>query len=196
MGRIQLPLKVFISYSHQDEESKIQLIEHLQSLIRQGYIELSYDDMILPGESVDQKILQAIHESHITLLLVSAAYLGSRYCYEIELKEIMALRDKGMVVIPVLLRPVDLEGTPFSGLMFLPEDRKAISTFSNKDEAFMSVALGIRRVVEDCYKKHIPGMRGASQQVDTMEQISVRNANNGFVFENNNIYNGHFEIKR
>src|SRR2546423_11122861 len=46
------------------------------------------------------------------------------------------------------MRPVDWKGTPFVNLQALPIDAKAITTWSNQDEAFLSVAEGIRKVIE------------------------------------------------
>ncbi len=42
-------------------------------------------------------------------------------------------------VIPIILRPVDWEGSPFEKLQALPKDAKPITTWTNKDEAFTNV---------------------------------------------------------
>jgi hypothetical protein len=51
-------------------------------------------------------------------------------------------------VIPILLRPVDWEGSPFSTIQMLPSDAKPVTQWSNQDEAFKDIAKGIRRAVE------------------------------------------------
>ena len=108
MGKSQYPLRVFISYSHHDKSMKEHLMKHLNSLIRQKYIELWHDDMILPGKSINDDIFRAMKECDMALLLISADYLVSDYCYSIEMETFMNLRSTGKIVIPVLLRPVDL----------------------------------------------------------------------------------------
>lgn len=154
MKTVVYPLKVFISYSHKDKEWKEKLLPHLNSLIRQKYIELWYDNIILPGNEIDEEVLRSLKKSQIVLLLVSADYLSSKYCYEIEMETAMKMREEGETkVIPILLRPVDLKGTPFDGLKSLPEDRKAISLFLNEDAAYEDVAKGIRQVAEAWYKE-------------------------------------------
>ena len=153
MKKLQFPLKAFISYSHQDKILKESLMKHLNSLVRQKYIELWHDNMILPGDSIDDAIFQAMKECDMALLLISADYLASDYCYSIEMETFMELRNTGKIVIPVLLRPVDLKGTPFDGIKSLPEDRKAVSSFGNQDEAMLSIASGIRKVVETIHNK-------------------------------------------
>ena len=82
MQSVQEPLKVFISYSHKDKRLKDKLITHLNSLIRQKYISLWYDNMILPGKEINEEIREALQESQIVLLLLSANYLTSNYCYQ------------------------------------------------------------------------------------------------------------------
>jgi hypothetical protein len=52
------------------------------------------------------------------------------------------------LVIPVILRPVDWIGAPFSELQALPTDAKPVTTWSNPDEAFLDIAKGIRAAVE------------------------------------------------
>ncbi len=51
-------------------------------------------------------------------------------------------------MIPVLLRPVDWAGAPFFRLQGLPIDLRPVTTWTNRDEAFMNIAQGIRRAIE------------------------------------------------
>ena len=55
-------------------------------------------------------------------------------------------------VIPIILKPVDWSGATFGKLQALPKNAKPITTWSNRDEAFLNVAQGIRRVVEEIAK--------------------------------------------
>ncbi|MCI8560265.1 MAG: toll/interleukin-1 receptor domain-containing protein [Dorea sp.] len=198
MGKSQYPLRVFISYSHHDKSMKEHLMKHLNSLIRQKYIELWHDDMILPGKSINDDIFRAMKECDMALLLISADYLVSDYCYSIEMETFMNLRSTGKIVIPVLLRPVDLKGTPFEYLKTLPEDRKAVSSFEDWDVAMESITAGIRKVVESVYKESVPGMEGMSKRDTTGQDVSSSSShsNYGFEFYGNKICGGSFEIKR
>jgi hypothetical protein len=51
-------------------------------------------------------------------------------------------------VIPVILRPVDWRTAPFGKLQALPRDGRPVTRWSDKDEAFLDVARGIREVAE------------------------------------------------
>ena len=185
------PLKVFISYTHKDKTYKEKLITHLNSLIRQKYITLWYDNMILPGSEIDPQVAKALKESQIVLLLISADYLSSYYCYEIEMTEAMKLRQESKVeVIPVLLRPVDLRGTPFDNIKSLPEDRKAVSLFANKDEAYENIAKGLRQIAETWYAR--PAEKGS---VASKEQAAAKESHINYGLEiHGNINGGNFTI--
>lgn len=191
MPNLSEPLKVFISYSHRDKAWKEMMIPHLNSLIRQKYITLWFDNMILPGTEIDAKVVQALKESQIVLLLISSDYLASNYCYDIEMMEAMSLREtSGVEVIPVLLRPVDLTGTPFDGLKSLPEDRKAVSLFQNSDEAYESIAKGIRQVAESWFKR--PDVsNGSEARKNSTGGNEAEGTHNHYGFDfNGNTFNG------
>lgn len=49
-------------------------------------------------------------------------------------------------VVPILLRPVDWAGAPFSQLDLLPKNHQPVTTWANHDEAFREIAEGIRAV--------------------------------------------------
>lgn len=196
MEKFQFPLKVFISYSHCDKEMKEELMKHLNSLIRQKYIQVWHDGMMLPGSIIDEVIFQKMMECDMALLLLSADYVNSDYCYCKEMETFMSLRDTGKIVIPVLLREVDLKGTPFENLKSLPEDRKAVSSFSDQDAAMKSIASGIRSVVESAYQGAVPGMKGVSKKNPTMREVSSpSHVNYGFEFYGNEISGSFFENK-
>ncbi|MBV9707033.1 MAG: hypothetical protein JO125_06470 [Chloroflexi bacterium] len=50
-------------------------------------------------------------------------------------------------VIPVIIRPVDIQGAPFAHLQCLPRDAKPVSVWPDTDEAFVDIAKGIRRAI-------------------------------------------------
>lgn len=199
MSKTKTPLKVFISYSHKDKRLKDKLITHLNSLIRQGYICLWYDNMILPGSEINEEIRNALRSSQIVLLLLSADYLTSNYCYQEEMEEAMKLRrEKRLAVIPVMLRAVDLKGTPIDNLLSLPEDRKAVTQFHNEDAAFKDIAEGVRKVVEEWPHGDTPDSNcdiPKSSCDDNKESGKTLIQNNyGFQFNGNTINGGTFKI--
>jgi hypothetical protein len=144
-----IPIRLFYSYSHKDEDLRKELEDHLSLLRRQGVISGWHDRMIGAGEEWRGELDKNMDEAQIILLLISPSFLASDYCYDIETKRALERHDKGeATVIPVLLRPVDWEGAPFARLQGLPIDLRPVTTWTNKDEAFMNIAKGIRRAVE------------------------------------------------
>ncbi len=146
---MEKPAKIFISYSHKDSEYVELLQTHLSLLKREGIIEAWHDREISIGETWDKEIDNALNTADIVLLLISADFLASDYCYDVEVKQALAMHNAGeAVVIPIIVRPCDWQAAPFSRLQALPRDGKPISSFSNLDEAFLQTAKEIRKIAK------------------------------------------------
>lgn len=140
------PVEVFFSYSHRDEKYRDKLATHLSMLQNQGVIESWHDRNINAGEEWAEAIDDNLNTADIILLLISADFLASRYCYEIEMKQAMARHESGEAkVIPIILRPVDWSGAPFGKLQAFPKNAKPVTKWSPQDEAFTNIAQGIRQ---------------------------------------------------
>src|SRR5437868_4372586 len=143
------PVSVFYSYAHVDEALRQQLETHLSLLRRQGLISEWHDREILPGAQWAEEIDKHLQTASIILLLVSPDFLASDYCYEIEMQRALERHERGEArVIPIILRPCDWKTSPFAQLQSLPRDGKAVRTWQNQDEAFLTIAEGLRRVIE------------------------------------------------
>lgn len=142
--------KLFISYSHKDEEYKDQLIEQLKSLERHGSIKIWDDRKILPGQEWDKEISGKLKESKIILFLVSSSFTASDYCADIEVAFALEMHEKQeALVIPIIIRECVWGFTPFSKLQALPKDGKAVTSWGNTDTAWTSVIKDIVRLIED-----------------------------------------------
>lgn len=141
--------KVFFSYSHDDEQLRDQLEKHLAVLQHQGAIESWHDRKIPAGGALDAHIDEQINRAEVILLLVSSSFLASRYCYSIEMKRALERHHAGEAkVVPVILRDCDWQASPLGGLLAVPKDGKAITSWPNFDEAFTDVAKRIRALVD------------------------------------------------
>src|SRR5215211_1393002 len=101
-------IEVFVSYAHRDEALWHELEKHLALLRRQGVITTWYDRQITVGSEWAEEIDTRLTTAQIILLLISADFLASDYCYGIELQRAMERHAaKAARVIPILLRPVD-----------------------------------------------------------------------------------------
>lgn len=146
-----VPLNLFYSYSHEDEELRNKLEKQLKLLNREGYISEWHDRKILSGSEIDNEISDKLEQADIILLLISADFIASDYCYEIEMTRAMERHQANdAIVVPVILRTCEWHSAPFGKLSALPRDGKAITgpDWHSEDEAFTDVAKGIRKLVE------------------------------------------------
>jgi hypothetical protein len=143
------PITLFYSYSHRDEPLRDDLEESLALLKRQRLISSWHDRMIGAGDDWKGEIDKNLEEAQIILLLVSSSFLASDYCWDVETKRAIERHDRGEAkVIPIILRPCDWRGSLFGKLQALPRDAKAVTSWTNRDEAWTDVARGIRSLVE------------------------------------------------
>ena len=156
------PVEVFYSYAHKDETFRNKLETHLSLLRRQGLITIWHDRHILPGNDWSQAIDEHLEQASVILLLISADFLASDYCYGLEMQRALERHQANEArVIPILLRPVDWNNAPFAHLQALPTGAKPITSWRNRDAAFTDVAAGIRRVIEDLSSLSASAPRGA-----------------------------------
>jgi hypothetical protein len=142
-------IRLFLAYSNRDEALRDELAKHLSLLERQGVLSSWHDRQIAPGSEWAGQIDHYLEQAQIILLLVSADFLASDYCYGVELTKAMERHEAGKaVVIPVILRSADWQGTPFRQLQALPKNAQPVTAWVNRDEAFIDIARGICRVVE------------------------------------------------
>lgn len=142
-------IEVFYCYSHQDRTLRDRFEKHLSILRLQGIINEWHDYMIDAGEEREPQINRHLNTAHIILLLVSPDFLASEYCYSGQMKRALERHEaREAYVIPVILRPVLWKGALFGKLQALPRDARAITRWRNRDDAFLSVAEGIQKVIE------------------------------------------------
>ena len=144
------PLKLFYCYAHEDKTLRDELDAHLSLMKRQKLVTVWYDREIIAGTNWEHEIDTHLSEAHIVLLLVSARFLSSDYCYGIEMHKALQ-RDKAGTarVVPILLRPVDWEDAPFSHLQILPTEARPVTKWSDPNEAFEDITKELRKVVKE-----------------------------------------------
>ena len=99
------PVSIFYSYCHADESYRNELEKHLKILQRQGLVSSWHDRKIMPGSEWKDEIDANLEAADIILLLISADFINSDYCWSVELKQAMHRHDSGAaIVIPIILR--------------------------------------------------------------------------------------------
>jgi hypothetical protein len=100
---------VFVSYSREDADWRRKFVKMLEPSVRRHGFELWSDERILAGERWSAELDDAIAHAEAGLLLVSSDFLGSEFIMG---RELPALCARGVVLVPVLVRPCLWEGEP------------------------------------------------------------------------------------
>ena len=160
---------LFYAYEHTDEILRKQLEQHLRPLQRDGLLSTWHDRKILPGAEMISEINEHLNNADIILLLVSAHFMDSDYCYNIEMQRAMELQQRGKTrVIPLILSPCDWRSAPFGHLQCLPRNGGSITESNNLDAAFTDVAHHLRQIIQQqetvSLAEQVPPLLSAVQQ--------------------------------
>jgi hypothetical protein len=111
MTNNSIKIKLFVSYSHDDDPYFKVFSEQLKKVIKNAeHFEWSvWDDTnIHIGTFWDEEIQNNIKECNIAMLLVSIGFMASKYIKEKEFKEFTKrYADKGILIAPVVFKPCD-----------------------------------------------------------------------------------------
>jgi CheY-like chemotaxis protein len=149
-------IMIFESYSHRDAKVVRALDTHFAGIARDLPVVFWQDTEIVAGEEIDLAVRNNLERADIVLLLISADYIASEYCYRKEMKQALARHSDGLArVIPVILRPVQWADSPFRRLLALPKDGKPITAWSDRERACLDVAIGVRKAIDDAIIRRI-----------------------------------------
>ncbi len=152
LSHLSEKINIFFSLASvpKDRDLFDELRKHLSLLRHLDLIEIWYDSAISAGHNFKDGIKAYISQADIIVLLVSADFFASEQCFKVEMqyaREQHMRRD--IPIIPVLLRPADLQDSPLEEYSHLPQNGEAVTTWENLDIALKEVAQGIHRVVKE-----------------------------------------------
>src|SRR5271157_5384812 len=168
-------LVIFISYSHKDDKLREDVEKHLSNLRRQNIVRSWHYRKITAGTEWKGQIDHYLDSAGIILLLVSADLIASDYCWDVEIARAMEQHEAGTArVIPVILRPVDWQSAPFGKLQALPKNAKPVTTWRNRDAAFLDVVSGIRAAIGEMTSETRPAsMAGGMGRAKIIVEIVI-----------------------
>jgi internalin A len=141
-------IKAFFSYSKHDIAHLKDFQKFLKPLERQGLIEFWDDRLIRPGEEWDGEIKEALAQSDIIFLMVTADFINTDYVWEIEIKEAMRRHDaKTARVVPIKVSSCDWTGMPFAKLQGIPRKDQVIDLAPNKAAVWTEVVNEIKEIL-------------------------------------------------
>ena len=139
--------KLFISYSHKDENLIEDFITHVAPLKNNDILSDWYDRKIETGEEFQKDIDNNLENADIICLMISSNFLASKACLK-EKDVALKLREtNGIRVIPIILSPCAwTTHKELSELLAVPTDGKAVTSFSDKNEGWLDVINWILKV--------------------------------------------------
>lgn len=141
------PAETFISYAHEDKSIMESLATHLSPLHRLGLIRLWHDKKLNAGAVLDKEIAGKLNNAEVVIMLVSADFINSDYCFSREMIAALENHRKNKTkIIPILARSCYWQLSPFSSLLLA--NTKAIASHENQDEALVSVVEEIKKVLD------------------------------------------------
>ncbi len=166
------PVTVFFSYSHKDEKLRDRLAANLAILQRKGLIKSWHDREISAGTEWKKAIDNNLNTADIILLLISADFINSDYCWDVEMKRAIARHEAGEArVIPIILQPVNLSDTPFGKLQALPQGARPVTKYRNYEHAFYDIVQGIRKTAEEISQRRQPIVPPKARQTDSFSEL-------------------------
>jgi len=139
--------QVFISYAREDEASCSTLLKHLEVLRASGLIENWHCGKLDPGIDWKKTVDEKLRHADIIIMLVSADFLASEYCHEVELTQALRRWETDDVrITPVIVRACAWEASPIGRLQVLPDKALPVSQWPHEDEAWTAVTRHIRRI--------------------------------------------------
>jgi len=149
-------LKLFISYSHQDNTENRPFVKefkkHLAPLKDNGSVEEWYDREILGGDDFQEKIDNKLENADIICLFISANFLDSHPCLDEKRKALEFRKMKGIPVVPIILSPCGWLDTDLKKIKAFPTDGKPITSFTDRDTAWQDVYENLKRVINREHK--------------------------------------------
>lgn len=131
--------KIFISYSHFDEQYKNELKNHLSILLRIWKAgEIWNDRELEAGVDFNNQINKHIEESNICILLISANYFASSYC----MSELDKIFKQDTIIIPIIVRGCywrKLFSNKEKSIITFPSNNSNIFASKDKDEEFAKI---------------------------------------------------------
>jgi hypothetical protein len=110
--------------------------------------------MITGGQDWAGEIDSNLRKADIILLLVSADFAASDYCWDVEMQSSLIRHELGeAIVVPVIVRPVEGWHASYLGrLQALPLDGKPISSWDDRDKAYANVVQDLQSIIQERQK--------------------------------------------
>lgn len=124
-------INIFISYAHKNYSTADKFINTFKEYVKPSKnfdYKFWHDIDLKAGEKWNERIRNQLRNCDIGILLVSAAFLGSRYILDVEIK---SLSNDKKIIIPVLLDKINFDHHDLHGL-------ERLQIFMLRDPSFVA----------------------------------------------------------
>ena len=180
---------VFISYSHKDEVYKDQVLTHLGGLSQQSELEPWHDGDIGAGERWYEDIEEKLNGCAVAVLLISANFLGSKFCMQTELPILLERRRRQkMMIMPILVESCFWQATPWlNAIQMRPGKGDVIEalTKAKRNAAYTEIIAEVHGFLEsDDAREAVAssGEQAATVRGDNNKVIQIRGSHNTIIF--------------
>lgn len=160
-----------------------EIEKYLEPLRLSGLCSTWHSGCISPGDEWKLRIEQEIEQAQVILLLISADFIKTDFCYKVEmLKAIKRHKNGDACVIPVILRScmwqeVAIEGIKLGDLQVIPTNLTPISEWTSLDKAFTHVSSQLFGIIQSTQQQ-----RSSTNLI--AEEIKVHEALNTSTYSN------------
>ena len=141
--------RIFISYAHEDCDSKNRLHKKLQTYEFDCVFTVWQDGQIRPGEFWEPIIEEQLMTARIIIFLVSDAMINSKYIREVELKAAMERQkepvDSRPHIVPIVLKKCHWE-RDFAAIQHAT--RRPIDSYGSRNNGWDEAATSITRLLK------------------------------------------------
>lgn len=139
--------QLFFLCDPEDEPLLRKLERQLSSLKKRYNLACSSNLDLALGTEIDMALQQQIDSADYLLPVVTSNFAASKISEKL-LPLALARQGNGAIVLPLLMRPCDWEGTGMADLPgILPRDRNPVSRWSSRDEAMRHIVSEIENII-------------------------------------------------
>lgn len=149
-------IEIVIAFDQRDREGLREFKNQLNPLATQDLVTIWDASQILGGTDREQAITDHLNRATIILLLISADFIASEEGKKRIQQAMGRNAPPGVYVVPILLRPAYWKILGLETLTPLPSNGKAVSSWQNRQEAYLDIILDIERIIE-AQKKILAG---------------------------------------
>jgi tetratricopeptide (TPR) repeat protein len=172
---VPTPAKIFISYSHKDEDWKDRLVSQLETLSHQLLLDPWNDRKIKGGDEWETKIREAMAAADVALLLVSQNSLNSKFIRETEVPYLMERREReNITIIPVICKACFWQEVPeFAKLQAHPRDGRPLASFRGHslDAEFIKIGKELLDIVRKGEKPSSASPPSTGTRIAALHQL-------------------------